>query len=54
MGAHLVVLDLLQIPYEKVILTILVVNNMNLIKGKASKGLRINVNVFFLTEFSQL
>ncbi|KAK2536271.1 Itpr2 [Columba livia] len=29
MGAHLVVLDLLQIPYEKVILIILVVKNMN-------------------------
>ncbi|KAK2537656.1 Itpr2 [Columba guinea] len=29
MGAHLVVLDLLQIPYEKVILIILVVKNVN-------------------------
>lgn len=47
MGAHLVVLDLLQIPYEKVILIILVVKNMNSVKGEASRGLRINVNIFF-------
>lgn len=53
MGAHLVVLDLLQIPFEKVILIILVLKNMNSIKGKASSGPRINVNIF-LTEFSQL
>lgn len=47
MGAHLVVLDLLQIPYEKVILIILVVKNVNAIKGKASRGPRINVIFFF-------
>lgn len=53
MGAHLVVLDLLQIPYEKVILIILVVKNVNSVKGEASRGPRINV-IFFLTDFSQL
>lgn len=47
MGAHLVVLDLLQIPYEKVILIILLVKNMNSIKGKASRGPKINVYIFF-------
>lgn len=35
MGAHLVVLDLLQIPYEKVILIILVVKNVSLVKGES-------------------
>lgn len=34
MGAHLVVLDLLQIPYEKVSLLILMVKNTKSVKGK--------------------
>lgn len=37
MGAHLVVLDLLQIPYEKVSLIILMVKDMNSIKGRSPK-----------------
>jgi len=51
MGAHLVVLDLLQIPYEKVILIILVVKDMNSVKGKPSRGPRISVVFFFLFFF---
>lgn len=46
MGAHLVVLDLLQIPYEKVIFLILVIENMNSGKGKALAGPRINGKIF--------
>lgn len=37
MGAHLVVLDLLQIPYEKVGLMVLMVKDMTSVKGRSQK-----------------